>query len=650
MRRTFVALLSAAAVGSAMILAGPTAATARPDLQMVDTSHQYVVTGPKTLADRDAIARTGAAIDTIEDGKIYVTATSADVVKIRALGFGLQLIPAAPPASTTDLGTRDFPASDSGYHNYAETTAEINRIVAAYPALARSQVIGQSYEGRNIVALKISDNVATDENEPEILYDAHLHAREHLTVEMALYLANLFTSGYGSDSRVTNVVNSREIWIVPDLNPDGGEYDIATGSYRSWRKNRQPNAGSTAIGTDLNRNFGHQWGCCGGSSGTPSSETYRGPSAFSAPETQVIRNFVLSRRVGGVQQIKANIDFHTYSELVLWPFGYTSATTTTGMTLDQYNTFATIGQQMAATNGYTPEQSSALYVADGDIIDWMWGNQQIWGYTFEMYPNSPFPGFYPGDEVIATETARNKSAALLLAEFADCPYRAIGKQAQYCTATNDFSMSATPASGTTAAGGSVTSTIGTAVTNGAAQTVNLSASGLPTGATATFAPASITSGGSSTVTIATSAATPAGTYPVTITGTGTSATRSTTYSLTVSGTPGCSGTNTTNVTIPDMATVESPITIAGCARNASATSKVEVHIVHTYIGDLVVTLVAPDGSLYTLHNRAGGSADNINQIYTVNLSTEAANGSWKLRVRDAASADTGYIDSWTLTL
>jgi subtilisin-like proprotein convertase family protein len=77
---------------------------------------------------------------------------------------------------------------------------------------------------------------------------------------------------------------------------------------------------------------------------------------------------------------------------------------------------------------------------------------------------------------------------------------------------------------------------------------------------------------------------------------------------------------------------------------------VEVHIVHTYIGDLIVNLVAPDGSLYLLHNQTGGSADNINQTYTVNLSSEVANGTWRLRVQDAASLDTGYIDSWTLNL
>jgi subtilisin-like proprotein convertase family protein len=96
--------------------------------------------------------------------------------------------------------------------------------------------------------------------------------------------------------------------------------------------------------------------------------------------------------------------------------------------------------------------------------------------------------------------------------------------------------------------------------------------------------------------------------------------------------------------------VESSITISGCAGNAPAGSTVEVHIVHTYIGDLVVTLVAPDGSTYPLSDRAGGGTDNINQTYTVNLSSEVANGTWKLRVQDAAAADVGYIDSWTLNL
>jgi serine protease len=108
-------------------------------------------------------------------------------------------------------------------------------------------------------------------------------------------------------------------------------------------------------------------------------------------------------------------------------------------------------------------------------------------------------------------------------------------------------------------------------------------------------------------------------------------------------------TNGTDYTIGDNATVESPITVSGRAGNAPASTPVAVNIVHTYIGDLKVDLVAPDGSVYTLHNRAGGSADNINQTYNVNLSSEPLNGTWRLRVNDNANADTGYINSWSIT-
>ena len=108
-------------------------------------------------------------------------------------------------------------------------------------------------------------------------------------------------------------------------------------------------------------------------------------------------------------------------------------------------------------------------------------------------------------------------------------------------------------------------------------------------------------------------------------------------------------TNGTDVNIPDNATVESPITVSGRSGNAPTNAQVAVNIVHTYIGDLKVDLVAPDGSVYILSNRAGGSADNINTTYTVNLSSEALNGTWKLRVNDNAGGDTGYINSWSVT-
>jgi hypothetical protein len=113
---------------------------------------------------------------------------------------------------------------------------------------------------------------------------------------------------------------------------------------------------------------------------------------------------------------------------------------------------------------------------------------------------------------------------------------------------------------------------------------------------------------------------------------------------------GCTATNRSDFRIADLSTVESPLRISGCAGNASATATVQVQIAHTFIGDLVVTLVAPDGSTYVLHNRTGGSTDDIDQTYTVNLSSEPADGTWRLRVRDAAPADVGRIDSWTIAL
>ena len=410
----------------------PAAASAAAD----DRVRTYRVENVRTAKDRAAVARTGAAAVATDHGALVVTASAADAAKLRRLRFRV-LRGSQPrlPARAKGLQSRAaaFPPADANYHSYQEMSDETAAIADAYPSIVTRQSIGTSYEGsRQIWALKISDNVGTDEDEPEVLFTHNQHGREHLTVEMAMYLLNELTSKYGTDSRITNAVNTREIWIIPSMNPDGAEYDIATGAYQLWRKNRQPNPGSPAVGTDLNRNWDWQWGCCGGSSGTFSSETYRGATPFSAPETQRVRDFVDSRVVNGAQQIKAAIDFHTYSELVLWPYGYTTADTAPGLTLDDRNALAALGTSMAATNGYTPEQASDLYITDGSIDDWLWGRHKIFGYTFEMYPTTSNPGFYPPDEVIPAQTSRNREAVLQLLETADCPYRAIGKQQQYC--------------------------------------------------------------------------------------------------------------------------------------------------------------------------------------------------------------------------
>jgi carboxypeptidase T len=342
-------------------------------------------------------------------------------------------VAAAIPAAAAEP---NFPAKDSRYHNYPEMIATIDQAVAAHPAIVRKLSIGQSYQGRHIWAVKISDNVGTDEDEPEVLFDALHHAREHLTVEQALAILRWMTNGYGSDARVTRLVDRRETWIVFMVNPDGGQYDLTGSPYRGWRKNRQPNAGSSHIGTDLNRNYDYHWACCGGSSGSTASLTYRGPKPFSAPETRVVRDFIKSRVIGGRQQITAAITFHTAGEEILWPYGYTTTDIPADMTRDDHAALVGLGRRMAAKNGYRPMQSSSLYITDGDEIDWAYGRYRIFMYTFELYPSqaqvNTIARFYPPDEVIARETERNKDAILYLMEQAGCRYTIIGKDKINC--------------------------------------------------------------------------------------------------------------------------------------------------------------------------------------------------------------------------
>jgi hypothetical protein len=261
------ALLRRALVGALLALsltAAPAAAAERARLYHVD--------GVRDRIDRAAVTAHGAAIVEIDHGSVLATMTAREARALRRLGYRVS-VPRPPRAPRRGARLHAFPPADSAYHDYSETVTQLKDVAARFPALVESRVIGTSHQGRDIYALKVSDNVELDEAEPEVMFTANQHAREHLTVEMALYLLGELTSKYASDARIRALVDSREIWIVPMVNPDGVEWDIATGSYRMWRKNRQPNTGSSAVGTDLNRNWDYRWGCCNGSSGTFSSET-----------------------------------------------------------------------------------------------------------------------------------------------------------------------------------------------------------------------------------------------------------------------------------------------------------------------------------------------------------------------------------------
>jgi subtilisin family serine protease/subtilisin-like proprotein convertase family protein len=215
--------------------------------------------------------------------------------------------------------------------------------------------------------------------------------------------------------------------------------------------------------------------------------------------------------------------------------------------------------------------------------------------------------------------------------------------------TEDFAISLDPAEGILQAGSSVTTMVSTTTTLGEPQRVNLSVHGLPPGVTASFEPATVISGQTSRLTLAATVPVPPGTHSVQVRGRGTTW-HATGYRLTVAGPPGCTQTNASDVPIRDNGTVESVVSVVGCDATPSVAARVDVAIVHTYIGDLYVDLIAPSGASYRLHGGTGGGADRIDTTYTVDLSGEAAHGPWRLRVRDTQTGDTGYIDSWTVHL
>ena len=325
-----------------------------------------------------------------------------------------------PTARARAADPAEFPAGFSGYHTYQEMKAEVAAVAAAHPDIVSVFSIGKSYQGRDIVAAKVSDNVATDEVEPEVLFDGLHHSDEHMSVEMTLRILGWLTAGYGTDPRITSIVDGREIWIVFAVNPDGATYDIKYGTFHLWRKNRQPNAGTSAIGTDLNRNYPYRWGGTGASS-NPRAITYRGAKALSAPEARAMAAFVASRVVDGRQQIRTAISFHEYGRLVMWPYGYTYADIPSDMTKDDQAALAAIGRHMATTSRYRAQQASDLYLTSGRFGDFLYGRYRIFTYTFELSTRD-----YPDDSLIAGETARNKEAVLYLAVRAWCPYDVLG--------------------------------------------------------------------------------------------------------------------------------------------------------------------------------------------------------------------------------
>ncbi len=400
------------------LAAGPLAATlAAPMLLVVPD-----VT-PVVVSTRNAVIAANPSTLVAIGGQASVR--DAVTRELAAWSEGQLVVPSPGP---------DYPSGATLYHNYQRMEVDIDAVQAAYPDLVKIFSIGKSYQGRDIWAAEVSGNVTDPVAKPEVLIDGLHHSLEHLALEQTLYALHMLTHDYSTDPAVKNLVDTRRIWILFAVNPDGLVYDLSGSPYHEWRKNRQPNTGTSAVGTDINRNYSYRWGCCGGSSGSASAWNYRGKAPFSTPEAQAVRDFVLSRVVNGVQQIRTHVTFHTDGQLILWPYGYTKTDIPSDMTADDHATFVAMGKAMAKTNGYKPEQSSDLYITDGDEIDWMYGVEHIFSFTFELYPaaGSDTAPVYSPESVIAPQTARNRAAILYLINAAACPYAAIGKAAQYC--------------------------------------------------------------------------------------------------------------------------------------------------------------------------------------------------------------------------
>lgn len=319
-------------------------------------------------------------------------------------------------------GDTDLP----GYRSYQESLAELQQMQIDHPEICKLFDLGDSrgkeyyLAGNNnyvnyqhdIWALKVSDNVELDEDEPAIYYMGAHHAREPLSTEVAFYVLNHILDNYGTNPSITENVNSKEIWFIPVVNPDGQKIVLDQIDV-NWRKNIRDNDNNGQItlsggwsypdGVDPNRNYGWQFGGQGASS-DPGELTYHGPSAFSEPEIATMRDLMAAHH------FVAGITYHTYSELVLWPYGYLD-----GATAPDATALAALGTAMGqsipklGSGNYTPQPSWALYPSSGTTDDYAYGKHGIFSYTIELATQ-----FIPPASQVLGICQDNLQAALIL--------------------------------------------------------------------------------------------------------------------------------------------------------------------------------------------------------------------------------------------
>jgi carboxypeptidase T len=337
------------------------------------------------------------------------------------------------------------PALANGrFHSYEETLTEFRSLANSRPDLARYVKLGQSYEGREVFALKIGKDASVDDStKPDVLITGCHHAREWISVESPVYFANRLVNNYATDDSIKYLVDHLQIWIVPIMNPDGltfsqGSPNDGMDVQRMWRKNRRPiNTGGcvSSTGVDLNRNYDFQWRlrndnpcsdyCSSnkdclkddiGASDDPNSEIYRGPQAESEPEVRAIKNLTNDPN----RHFLAQLDYHNYSQLILYPWSYQQFPAPDDATLSSLA--ERMSDEIRAVGGklYKPEQSIDLYATTGSSTDYAYGvNRVAVPLVVEMRPNCC--DFKVAESEIAETNEENWSGARTILNWAAGP-------------------------------------------------------------------------------------------------------------------------------------------------------------------------------------------------------------------------------------
>jgi len=287
------------------------------------------------------------------------------------------------------------------YHTYTDIVAWYQALAVQYPNLASFvPSIGNSFQGRAQPAIHFTSPVGS--NKPTFYVQCQIHAREWISGAVCQYVVNQLLANYGNVQNVTEILDAANFVFVPFVNPDG--YDYTWTGDRLWRKSRQTNSGSTCLGVDLNRNYNTHWGE-GGSSSNPCSDTYMGASPNSSPE---VKNTIAHFQ--SVAPVIGAIDMHSYSQLILRPWGYTTANSPDETFLKSVGDGMRDTILSAGGVTYTSQKSIQLYVTTGTASDWFYdteatnGNEgyRAAGFTIELRDTGRFGFQLPPSEILPT--------------------------------------------------------------------------------------------------------------------------------------------------------------------------------------------------------------------------------------------------------